>query len=418
MLSHPWVQKPVNALAYIVRRYREDRCSEISAALVYMSLFALVPLLTLVYTVGSLIPSAAGLQDQLQGFLVNNLLPEASAGVADYLNQFSQQAKNLTGVGLGILAVTAILMLRNVERAFNNIWHIRKHRSAISSFLLYWAVLSLAPVVMAIVIGTQAYLFAAAHYINDLEPFGISELILSLLPLAIGAIGLSALYLAVPNCSVPLLHALIGGFAAALALTLARQLFTTLIAKSSYTLIYGAFAAVPIFLLWLYITWNIVLLGAILVHGLSAYQNAEQERRPLLLKALDVLYLLWQAQRNRRGVSELTILRDRAVCSTGIDSESWRHIRDKLVDQHLITQDQQGNYLLSVDPHAISVATVYDALSQDRSFDQAELSLQHQWQGQVLTLMTSHREKRSEQLGVSLAQLFAAQQAVSPESTQ
>jgi membrane protein len=415
MLSHPWVQKPVNALAYIVRRYREDRCSEISAALVYMSLFALVPLLTLVYTVGSLIPSAAGLQDQLQGFLVNNLLPEASAGVADYLNQFSQQAKNLTGAGLGILAVTAILMLRNVERAFNNIWHIRKHRSAISSFLLYWAVLSLAPVVMAIVIGTQAYLFAAAHYINDLEPFGISELILSLLPLAIGAIGLSALYLAVPNCSVPLPHALIGGFAAALALTLARQLFTTLIAKSSYTLIYGA---VPIFLLWLYITWNIVLLGAILVHGLSAYQNAEQERRPLLLKALDVLYLLWQAQQNRRGVSELTILRDRAVCTTGIDSESWRHIRDKLVDQHLITQDQQGNYLLSVDPHGISVATVYDALSQDRGFDPAELSLEHRWQGQVLTLMTRHREKRSEQLGVSLAQLFAAQQAVSPESTQ
>jgi membrane protein len=418
MLSHPWVQKPVNALAYIVRRYREDRCSEISAALVYMSLFALVPLLTLVYTVGSLIPSAAGLQDQLQGFLVDNLLPEASAGVVDYLNHFSQQAKNLTGVGLGILAVTAILMLRNVERAFNNIWHIRKHRSAVSSFLLYWAVLSLAPVIIATVIGTQAYLFAAAHYINDLEPFGISELILSSLPLAIGTIGLSALYLAVPNCSVPLSHALTGGVAAALALTLARQLFTTLIAKSSYTLIYGAFAAVPIFLLWLYIIWNIVLLGAMLVHGLSAYQNAEQERRPLLLKALDVLYLLWQAQRSGSGVTELTILRDRAVCATGIDSESWRHIRDKLVDQHLITQDQQGLYLLSVDPHAISVATVYDALGQDRGFDPAELSLEHQWQGQVLTLMTSHRTTRSEQLGVSLAQLFAAQQAVTPETAQ
>jgi membrane protein len=418
MLSHPWVQKPVNALAYIVRRYREDRCSEISAALVYMSLFALVPLLTLVYTVGSLIPSAAGLQNQLQGFLVDNLLPEASAGVVDYLNHFSQQAKNLTGVGLGILAVTAILMLRNVERAFNNIWHIRKHRSAVSSFLLYWAVLSLAPVIIATVIGTQAYLFAAAHYINDLEPFGISELILSSLPLAIGTIGLSALYLAVPNCSVPLSHALTGGVAAALALTLARQLFTTLIAKSSYTLIYGAFAAVPIFLLWLYIIWNIVLLGAMLVHGLSAYQNAEQERRPLLLKALDVLYLLWQAQRSGSGVTELTILRDRAVCATGIDSESWRHIRDKLVDQHLITQDQQGLYLLSVDPHAISVATVYDALGQDRGFDPAELSLEHQWQGQVLTLMTSHRTTRSEQLGVSLAQLFAAQQAVTPETAQ
>ena len=408
MQFHPWVQKPVNAVAYLASRYRTDRCAEISAALVYMSLFALVPLLTLVYTVGSIIPSAAGLQEQLQGFLVDNLLPEASKGVADYLTQFSQQAKNLTGVGLGILAVTAILMLRNIERAFNNIWHNRKNRGAVSSFLLYWAVLSLAPIVIAIVVGTQAYLYAAAHFITDLEPFGISEFLLSMLPFTIGALGLTALYLAVPNCAVPATHALIGGFAAALALTIARKLFTLLIAKSSYTLIYGAFAAVPIFLLWLYITWNIILIGAIGVHGLSAYQSTAQAQRPLLIKALDVLFMLWQSQKNGCALSELDILGDRNVNKAGIDSESWRVIRDKLLDAKIITQNQQGHYLLSVDPHEVSIAEIYGLLREEQDPAGSAEHNTHPWQRTALDLLSGYRKMRARELSTSLADLFAA----------
>ncbi|MEK9806864.1 MAG: YihY family inner membrane protein [Halieaceae bacterium] len=408
MPFHPWVQKPVNGIAYLASRYRTDRCAEISAALVYMSLFALVPLLTLTYTVGSVIPGAAGLQDQLQEFLVDNLLPEASRGVADYLAQFSQQAKNLTGVGLGILAVTAILMLRNIERAFNNIWHNRKNRGAVSSFLLYWAVLSLAPVIIAIVVGTQAYLYAAAHFITDLEPYGISEFLLSTVPYSLGALGLAALYLAVPNCSVPVTHALIGGFAVALALTIARKLFTLLIAKSSYTLIYGAFAAVPIFLLWLYITWNIILIGAIGVHGLSAYQSSAQAQRPLLLKTLDVLFLLWQTQQSGGALRELAILGDRSVSKTGIDSDSWRTIRDKLIDSNMIMQNQQGHYLLCVDPHNVSVADVYKLLREEQDLGSSAEQNEHRWQEITLEMLSGYREMRAKELSLSLADLFAA----------
>jgi len=408
MPFHPWVQKPVNGIAYLASRYRTDRCAEISAALVYMSLFALVPLLTLTYTVGSVIPGAAGLQGQLQEFLVDNLLPEASRGVADYLAQFSQQAKNLTGVGLGILAVTAILMLRNIERAFDNIWHNRKNRGAVSSFLLYWAVLSLAPVIIAIVVGTQAYLYAAAHFITDLEPYGISEFLLSTVPYSLGALGLAALYLAVPNCSVPVTHALIGGFAVALALTIARKLFTLLIAKSSYTLIYGAFAAVPIFLLWLYITWNIILIGAIGVHGLSAYQSSAQAQRPLLLKTLDVFFLLWQTQQNGGALRELAILGDRSVSKTGIDSDSWRTIRDKLMDSNMIMQNQQGHYLLCVDPHNVSVADVYKLLREEQDLGSSAQKNEHRWQEITLEMLSGYREMRAKELSLSLADLFAA----------
>ena len=139
MTEHPTIQNAVKGMAYLLRRYQEDRCSEIAAALVYMSLFALVPLLTVVYAIGSAVPTATDLQAQLQSFLVDNLLPEASQEVANYLSSFSQQAKSLTGVGIAILAATAVLMLRNVERAFNNIWRNRKNRGAVSSLLLYYS---------------------------------------------------------------------------------------------------------------------------------------------------------------------------------------------------------------------------------------------------------------------------------------
>ena len=109
---------------YLLGRFKKDRCSEIAAALTYMSLFALVPLLTVLYAVGSAIPAFSGFEQQMQELLLSNLVPDTSNEVVDYINQFSQQAKNLTGVGIGILAVTAVLMLRNVERAFNNIYHL------------------------------------------------------------------------------------------------------------------------------------------------------------------------------------------------------------------------------------------------------------------------------------------------------
>jgi len=200
MLQYPIIQKSTAASQYFLRRFKEDRCSEIAAALVYMSLFALVPLMTVLYAIGSAIPTATNLEIQIEQFLVENLLPESSREVAEYLSRFSQQAKNLTGVGILILTVTAVLMLRNVERAFNNIWRNRTNRSPVSSLLLYWAVLSLAPVMLGLGLGIQAYLYAAANALAGFDSLGLSTFLLSLLPFALSVFGLTALYMTVPNC--------------------------------------------------------------------------------------------------------------------------------------------------------------------------------------------------------------------------
>ena len=142
---------------HLTHRYKTDGCRESAAALTYMSLFALVPLLTVLYTIASAIPAFQGLEVQLQGLLFEHLVPDSSSDIQGYLNDFSQQAKTLTGPGIAFLFVTAVLMLRNIEKAFNQIWRARKHRSAISSFLLYWAVLTLGPITignwMGVIVG-------------------------------------------------------------------------------------------------------------------------------------------------------------------------------------------------------------------------------------------------------------------------
>ena len=405
MTEHPTIQNAISGMRYLLRRYQEDRCSEIAAALVYMSLFALVPLLTVVYAIGSAVPTATNVQDQLQAFLVDNLLPEASQEVANYLSSFSQQAKKLTGVGIAILAATAVLMLRNVERAFNNIWRNRKNRGAVSSFLLYWAVLSLAPMLMGLGIGVQAYLFAAAHAVEDIDLLGVSTALLSALPFGLSVMGITALYMAVPNCAVPFRHAFIGGLFVAVAFAAAKAVFTAVIANSSYALVYGAFAAVPIFLLWLYITWTIVLLGAILVHSQSAYQTAAQAGRPILLKALDVLFLLWRAQKNGKPLGELAILGNRDVIVDGLDSDSWRNIRDALIGANLITQNMQGQYLLSQDLHNVTVIAIKSLINHELPVPSPGQDA-HPWQLRAVELLSEQRTAQGELLDVSLDELF------------
>ena len=296
-------------------------------------------------------------------------------------------------------------MLRNVERAFNNIWRNSKNRSVVSSLLLYWAVLSLAPILIGLGIGIKAYLFAAAHAVEGIDVLGVSSALLSVLPFGLGILGVTALYMAVPNCAVPFRHAIFGGLFVAVAFTGAKALFTAAIANSSYALVYGAFAAVPIFLLWLYISWTIMLLGAIVVHSQASYQTAAQAGRPILLKALDVLYLLWRAQLKGKALRELEILRDRDVIYDGLDSDSWRHIRDSLMAANLMTQTLQGHYVLSRDLHHIKLIEIKALITQELAVP-AIVESSKPWQIRATELLSQQRVMQSDILSTSLEELF------------
>jgi membrane protein len=392
---------------YLFSRFGIDRCSENAAALTYMSLFALVPLMTVLYTMASAIPAFQGLEVQIEAFLFENLVPETGSDIQDYLSDFSRQAKNLTGFGIGFLVITAVLMLRNIEKAFNHIWRTRENRSPVSSFLLYWAVLSLAPVSIGLALAISTYLNSIADMVVSVDITGTGAYLLKLAPIVLNTAGFTLIYAAVPNCRVPFRHALVGGVVAALAFNIARVLFTKLVVGSSYTFIYGAFAAVPLFLLWIYLSWNIVLMGAVLVHSMSAYQSVEQAARPTMLKALDVLYLFWIKQKSGAAVSELDILKEKHEVIRGLDSETWSELRDLFLQKKLITQSDRGEYLLCRDLHSVSFWQLKEWVNTELPLDDNDIQANLDWQKVAYDMLRNQRVEQRNSLNLSLAELFS-----------
>jgi membrane protein len=396
----PWLRR----LQYLYERFNSDRCRDTAAALTYMSLFAMVPLLTVLYTMASAVPAFQGVEANIQDLLFEHLMPETSSDMEQYLEDFSRQAKNLTGFGIAFLVATAILMLRNIERSFNRIWRTPENRSPVSSFLLYWAVLSLTPVTIGLGLAASTYLASFASRLGHLDVIGAGAAFLRIAPFLLSVLGFTLVYAAVPNCRVPVKHALIGGTLAAVAFNIARSLFTTLVAGSSITFIYGAFAAVPLFLLWIFISWNIVLIAAIVVHSLSAYQTSEQAARPLALKALEALYLLWQRQRRGETLREIDVLTDRTC---GIDSESWGRLRDIFLAERIISQNERGHYLLARDLHDITLWQVLHWTRGDAlATDYADCHAAEGWEQRALTLLAAQEDANRAALSINLAELF------------
>jgi len=394
-------------IQYLFTRFNADRCSENSAALTYMSLFALVPLLTVVYTMASAAPAFQGLEVKVQAFMFENLMPDTNSEIRGYLDEFSQQAKNLTGPGIVFLVVTAVFMLRNIEKAFNQIWRASENRSPVSSFMLYWAVLSLAPVTIGLALALSTYLSSFAHILEDYDVIGVKAFMLKIAPLTLSTAGFSLIYAAVPNCRVPFKHCLVGGFVAAGAFHIARSVFTDLVVGSSYTFIYGAFAAVPLFLLWIYLSWNIVLMGGILVHSMSAYQSEEQASRPLVLKALDVLYLFWQRQEKGQAVGEIELLKRKHEFTRQLDSDSWQRLRSIFLDKRLLAENDRGQYLLSRDLHSVSLSQLKEWVNDEYPLNAAEPPGNTSFQQEAYRLLQQQRNQQKNTLDINLVELFS-----------
>ncbi len=404
--SHPLLREGWRRARYLVTRFSADRCSENAAALTYMSLFALVPLLTVLYTMASAIPTFQGVEEQIQVFLFKHVVPQSSAAIEEYLNEFSQQARNLTGPGIAFLVVTAILMLRNIEHAFNHIWRARENRGAISSFLLYWAVLTLVPVTIGFALALNTYLSTFTQSLTSFELLGANTALVQLASLGLSTLGFTLIYAAVPNCPVPLKHALLGGVFTALSFHIARAVFTQLMVSSSITFIYGAFAAVPLFLMWIYVSWNIVLTGGILVHSLSAYASREQARRPAVLKALDVLYIFWLRQQSGDVVREMELLNRKHETIRGMDSETWGHVRDVLLRENVIAENRKGHYLLSRDLHTVLFWQLKEWIDGEPPLGPPDTVAGSDWQRHAYRMLHDERETQRDILHANLVELF------------
>lgn len=336
----------------LCERFVAHRGVSSAAALTYTTLFAVVPLMTVTFSVLSAIPFFHGMGGQIQSFIFSNFVPSTGATVQEYLQGFSLQARHLTWAGILALAVTAFLMLLNIEHAFNVIWHIRRPRRGVPSFLLYWAILSLGPLLLGAGFAVSTYI-ASFSLLSGPHPLPGAATMLGMLPLLCSLAAFTLIYATVPNTRVPLRHALTGGLFAAVLFEAAKQLFGVYVGLfPGYELIYGAFAAVPLFLLWIYLCWLIVLFGAELVCSLSYSRPSRQRRLPRLLTLLGILRIMHERQQAGLGVTLARL--DKA--GWALADDEWRDMLDFLEREKLVCRSGMEQWILSRDLNNYSLA--------------------------------------------------------------
>ena len=386
----------------MVQQYRAKSCQKSADSLTYVTLFATVPMMTVTYSMFSIIPAFQDLGDQFQALVFDHFLPNSEQDLGKYLKQFSEQARQLTVFGLLFLLISAYLMLKNIEQNFNAIWGVPRGRRGIANFLLYWAILSLGPLLLGAALAMSTYLASFRLLVGTYDSLGVFELIFRLTPWVLTWAAFTLLFAAVPNCKVPVRHAMIGGFFTTLGFQGLKTAFGLIVGHSSFTLVYGAFAALPLFLLWVNLIWTVILGGAVFVHTINAHQIGLRDRNyPDLLASLLILWRCYRASAVGEAVPE------RELMHQGLAAEQWERIRTALVNHRVLGTNYQGDYLLSQNLKLLSLQRLADILNLPRQLPQDQEYLQAlPWGSTALEYLAKVDANQDAVLAVDVASLF------------
>jgi membrane protein len=251
------------------RRLREEKLPQVAGSLTFTTTLALVPLLTIVLAIFTTFPIFGQLRTALETYFAQALMPKAiSNTIIANLTGFASKATGLSLLGAVMLLLTSTAMMGMIERVFNQVWRVRRPRPLMQRMLVYWALITLGPLLFGLSISLTSQLFTATGGMTRSVPL-LGALLSTLASLALTTGAYTLLYVAVPNRQVEWRDALWGGLAAAIAFELAKRLFALFIRQfPTYAIIYGALAALPLFLLWMYLSWLITLVGAVLAAAL------------------------------------------------------------------------------------------------------------------------------------------------------
>jgi membrane protein len=294
-------------------RFREDRLAVTASSLTFTTLVSMVPLVTVMLAVFTAFPIFGQFQDALQRYFLQSFVPETIARpVLQALTAFASKASRLGAAGLAVFFVSALALVLTIDRTLNQLWRVRRPRPLVQRVLLYWAALTLGPLVVGISLTIASRSIAATRGLWSELPVSVGWG-LAVVEFALVFAGLAALYRYVPNTHVRWRHALTGAALAAAGLVVAkRALAAYLGAVPGYSLVYGAFATVPILLVWVYLAWLVVLLGAMVAAYAPSLQSGRIRRAAVPGLAFDialqVLRELDKALRDgRRGLTAQAI---------------------------------------------------------------------------------------------------------------
>lgn len=345
----------------LARRFREDRGVQTAGSLTFTTLLALVPLVTVAVALSTAFPVFDQAMEALRGYVSGQLLPEGGAKVTQQFAAFAAKAGRLTAVGLAFLAVTALMLILTVDEVLNRIFRVLRRRALAQRLLMYWAVLSLGPLLIGASLSMTSFLVGSS--LGLLELGWLTRGVLGLMPFFFTCAALTLLYLVVPYRRIEVRHALLGALLAGVLFEFAKRGFAIYVAQfPTYSLIYGAFATVPIFLLWLYLSWLVVLFGATLTAMLPGYHGAlghmaETPGRDLM-NAVAVLRILARARRSE-GALPLTQIARRAK----LPPERCEHVLERCAAQGWAARTDRDSWLLARDASSVALGQVVSAFA-------------------------------------------------------
>ena len=364
-------------LRFAGRRLTEEKLPQVAGSLTFTTTLALVPLLTIVLAIFTTFPVFSNFRSALEAYFVQTVMPKAIANtITGNLTQFASKAKGLSAVGAVALIFTTVATMGTIERAFNQIWRVKRARPLSQRITVYWAIVTLGPLLFGLSITATSQLFLATSAIASVAPI-ISALFYTFISVGLTTGAYTLLYMTVPNRFVDWRDAVWGGLMAAIAFEVAKRLFAMFIRQfPAYAIIYGALAALPLFLLWIYVSWMITLVGALLTAALPIVKYERWWYKPVpggaFVDAMAILKVLHAGGRQtdtalvssaairahtRIGYDEMTALLEAML------AEGWvgrvQAAQGKRARWGKRAREHDDNWVLLVNPNKLRLADVY-----------------------------------------------------------
>jgi len=391
-------------LRHVWKHFQEDRCFEEAASLGYTSLLAMVPLLAVVFGIISAFPVFNQWSASLQAFIFDNFMPATGEQIVPYLDTFLDSISSLALTGTIMLIVTALMLMVRIEVAFNRIWRVDRNRTLVNRIVMYWAVLTLGPILIAAAMALSAQKILTVLGMQDGIPPGVNQVGIFFLTWLVFAL----IFLLVPNRKVRIKHALIGAFLSTVLFTIAKVGFVAYASNANYKAIYGALAAFPIFLFWLYLVWTVILFGASLAASLTTFSDyrkydTDWPQRWEFQLAYRLIGHLWNAQRSGSSLSlgELLDLEQQA------SELQIVKLMSLLREQSIVNTNEDGKWMLTRDIGELSIGELYSLGDYYLPLGEIEkLPNETQWDEVYISGLQTARERGDMEWEKSLKSMY------------
>ena len=364
-LTFPWK----NTALTLRERFKEDHLGLTASSLTFTTIISIVPLFTVALAIFSVFPMFAKMQTGLQQLLVDSLIPDNIARqVLSYLGQFASKASKIGWVGAAAFLVSALMLILTIDGKLNEIWRVRTTRHLARRIIVYWTLLTLGPLLLAMSLSISSYVMSASKGWVSVLPDSLSAF-LNVVEFTVLACSMAAMYRFVPNTQVRWTHALLGGTFVALGIELAKRgLAWYLATVPTISAVYGAFATAPILLIWIYVAWVIVLLGAVVAAYSPSLRSGIARRGDTpgwdFQLAIEILQSLSKAEvDSKKGKNLQTISKELRVDDLQLESplETLMNL-DWIGQLDEVHSGQGGRYVLLADPAKTLLAPLSERL--------------------------------------------------------